>query len=135
MTLFTPSHLERLSDRDWMNLESKGFPVHLYAGRASAESRVQPEGTVNDTEAREANVREEQATAEVIDTSISALQAGPGRGEKVDEALTQLASQIPRPHAMTSGTQGCSLQQLALLTREFNSAMGLPEGQPSSGST
>ena len=31
VTLFTPSHLERLSDRDWMNLESKGFPVHLYA--------------------------------------------------------------------------------------------------------
>ena len=29
---------------------------------------------------------------------------------------------------MTSGSQGCSLQQLALLTREFNSAMGLPEG-------
>ena len=39
VTLFTPSHLERLSDRDWMNLESKGFPVHLYAGRASAEPR------------------------------------------------------------------------------------------------
>ena len=44
VTLFTPSHLERLSDRDWMNLESKGFPVHLYAGRASAELRAQIEG-------------------------------------------------------------------------------------------
>ena len=36
MTLFTPSHLERLSERDWMNLESHGFPVRLYAERASA---------------------------------------------------------------------------------------------------
>ena len=26
VTLFTPSHLERLSERDWMNLESHGFP-------------------------------------------------------------------------------------------------------------
>ena len=34
VTLFTPSHLERLSERDWMNLESHGFPVHLYAERA-----------------------------------------------------------------------------------------------------
>ena len=128
VTLFTPSHLERLSDRDWMNLESKGFPVHLYAGRASAEPRVQPEETVIDTEAREATVREEQALAEVVDTSISALQTGPGRTEKADEALNQLADQIPRPHAVSSGSTGCSLQQLALLTREFNSAMGLPEG-------
>ena len=28
VTLFTPSHLERLSQEDWMNLESFGFPVH-----------------------------------------------------------------------------------------------------------
>ena len=65
---------------------------------------------------------------DVVDSSISAIQTRPGRAEEVDEALTQLANQIPRPHAMTTGTQGCSLQQLALLTREFNSAMGLPEG-------
>ena len=128
VTLFAPSHLERLSDRDWMNLESKGFPVHLYGGRASAEPRVQPEETVIDTEAREATVREEQALAEVVDPSISALQTGPGRAEKIDEALTQLADQIPQPHAVSSGSTGCSLQQLALLTRELNSAMGLPEG-------
>ena len=128
MTLFTPSHLERLSDRDWMNLESKGFPVHLYAGRASAEPRVQLKETVIDAEARKATVREEQVLAEVVDTSISALQTGPGRAEEADEAMSQLADQIPKPHAVSSGSTGCSLQQLALLTREFNSAMGLPEG-------
>ena len=64
----------------------------------------------------------------MVDTSISALQTGPGRAEEVDEALSQLVDQIPRPHAVSSGPTGCSLQQLALLTREFNSAMGLPEG-------
>ena len=128
VTLFTPSHLERLSDRDWMNLESKGFPVHLYAGRASASLRVQPEESVIDTEAGRATIREEQAPDEVVDTSISALQTGPGRAEGVDEALSQLVDQIPRPYAVSSGSTGCSLQQLALLTREFNSAMGLPEG-------
>ena len=81
-----------------------------------------------DTEVREVAVHEEQAPAEVVDSSISALQTGPGRAEKIDEALTQLADQIPRPHAVSSGSTGCSLQQLALLTREFNSTMGLPEG-------
>ena len=128
VTLFTPSHLERLSDRDWMNLESKGFPVHLYAGRASASLKVQPEESVIGTEAGRATVCEEQTLDEVVDTSIAALQTGPGRVEEVDEALSQLVEQIPRPHAVSSGSTGCSLQQLALLTREFNSAMGLPEG-------
>ena len=47
---------------------------------------------------------------------------------EADEALSQLVDQIPKPHAVSSGSIGCSLQQLALLTREFNSAMGLPEG-------
>ena len=128
VTLFTPSHLERLSDRDWMNLESKGFPVHLYAGRASAETRPQPEKGVLRMETSDATVHEEQTPGEAVDTSISALDTEPGRVEQADEALTQLAGQIPRPHAVSSGSTGSSLQQLALLTREFNSAMGLPEG-------
>ena len=128
VTLFTPSHLERLSDRDWMNLASKGFPVHLYAGRASAELETWSKESVIDTEARETSVCEEQVLDEAVDTSVSALQARPGKAEEVDEALSQLVDQIPRPHAVSSGPTGCSLQQLALLTREFNSAMGLPEG-------
>ena len=66
---------------------------------------------------------------DVADPSISALQTKQaGRAETANDALTQLADQIPRPHAVSSGTSGSSLQQLALLTREFNSAMGLPEG-------
>ena len=128
VTLFTPSHLERLSDRDWMNLESKGFPVHMYAGRASDVSKAQPEGPPSEMEQGEATISDEQAQAVTTDTSVSALETGPGRVEKVDEALSQLTDQIPRPHAVPPGSNGCSLRQLALLTREFNSAMGLPEG-------
>ena len=128
VTLFTPSHLERLSDRDWMNLESKGFPVHLYAGRASEVSKAPPEGPILEVEPDEATISEKQAQVATVDTSVSALETGPGRVEKVDEALSQLTDQIPRPYAVSSGSTGCSLQQLALLTREFNSAMGLPEG-------
>ena len=41
VTLFTPGHLER--ERDWMNLESYGFPVHLYAERAGAGTCGSPE--------------------------------------------------------------------------------------------
>ena len=44
VTLFTPSYLERLSERDWMNLESHGFPVHLYAERASAGNDTDTKG-------------------------------------------------------------------------------------------
>ena len=128
VTLFTPSHLERLSDRDWMNLESKGFPVHLYAGRASDGSKALLEGPISEVEPGEATISDEQAQVATVDTSVSALETGPGRVEKVDEALSQLTDQIPRPHAVPPGSNGCSLRQLALLTREFNSAMGLPEG-------
>ena len=33
VTLFTPSHLDRLSQEDWMNLEPFGFPVEKYSER------------------------------------------------------------------------------------------------------
>ena len=89
--------------------------------------RAQPEERVL-RETSEATAHEEQTQGEAVDTSISALDTEPGRVEQADEALTQLADQIPRPHAVSSGSTGCSLQQLALLTREFNNAMGLPEG-------
>ena len=36
VTLFTPGHLDKLTERDWMNLESHGFPAHLYPERARA---------------------------------------------------------------------------------------------------
>ena len=42
VTLFTPSHLDKLTERDWMNLESRGFPVHLYAERAKVGQPLSP---------------------------------------------------------------------------------------------
>ena len=41
VTLFTPIHLERLTERDWMNLESHGYPGHLHPERASAGQSMQ----------------------------------------------------------------------------------------------
>ena len=129
VTLFTPSHLERLSDRDWMNLESKGFPVHLYAGRAAAGEGDRSEEIVVKAKVEESFVQTAHVSDVAASSSISALQKQPaGRAETTDDALTQLADQIPKPSPVSSGTSGSSLQQLALLTREFNCAMGLPEG-------
>ena len=93
VTLFTPSHLECVSNRDWMNLESKGLPVHLYAGRAAAETGGHPDETVIDTEVSETVAHEAQVSDNVVDSSISALQTVAGRAETIDEALTQLADQ------------------------------------------
>ena len=111
-----------------MNLESKGFPVHLYAGRASAGTGDRSEETVVEAGVTKPSTQ----VAPVSDhgnSMVSALQTlSAGRAEATDDALTQLADQIPRPSPVSSGGSGSSLQQLALLTREFNCAMGLPEG-------
>ena len=42
--------------------------------------------------------------------------------------LMQLADQIPQPHVVEQVSTEMSLHKLALLTREFNRAMNLPEG-------
>ena len=77
-----------------------GFPVHLYAGRASAVPKAQSERPILEVETSTATVCDEQAQIETVDPSISALKAGPGRVERADEALSQLTDQIPRPHAV-----------------------------------
>ena len=129
VTLFTPSHLERLSDRDWMNLESKGFPVHLYAGRAPAGTGDHSEEIVVEAEVTEPSIQIAPVSDQNVNSTVSALQTlSAGRAEATDDALTQLADQIPKPSPVSSEGSGSSLQQLALLTREFNCAMGLPEG-------
>ena len=62
VTLFTPSHLERLTERDWMNLESHGFPVHLYAEIARA-------GTYPDSKGDPAVVEESVAEVHTVDAA------------------------------------------------------------------
>ena len=129
VTLFTPGHLERLSERDWMNLESNGFPVHHYAERANARTGACPEEPVLEMDEKDAVAQAVIVETDVDEPSIQVLQAvQAGRAGPAEDALPQLADQIPRPNPVHSGVTGNSLQHLALLTREFNRAMGLPEG-------
>ena len=129
VTLFTPSHLERLSERDWMNLELHGFPVHLYAERARAGSTPDSKGDAALAEGSVAEVHTvDEATKEDIPPSpaLEAQQAEKA-GESKD-SLTQLADRIPQPFHVQAVPTETSLQQFALLTRDFNQGMNLPEG-------
>ena len=129
MTLFTPGHLERLSERDWMNLESNGFPVRLYAERAHAGTGACLEETVVEMDEKDAVTQAVTGETDVDEPSIQAFQTiQAGRAGTAEDALSQLADQIPRPNPVHPGVTGHSLHQLALLTQEFNRAMGLPEG-------
>ena len=128
MTLFTPSHLERLSERNWMNLESHGFPVHLYAERARDWHMLKRRCCFwwksLDTEV---HVVDATIDADKVQLPVLEAQQAEKAGTPAD-ALTQLANQIPQPNPVPPGVTENSLQQFALLTREFNRAMGLPEG-------
>ena len=132
VTLFTPSHLERLSERDWMNLESKGFPVHLYAERAAAGKCNQSLGNVTEQEKTDTSVQIEEIIEVHEDPSLSAVQTQvAGRAGTAEDPLTVLVDQVPQPFSVPSVSTGMSLRQLALQTREFNIEMGLPEGNSS----
>ena len=92
-------------------------------------------GTGAGLEETGADMVEKQAVAHALTVeteegpSVQALQTSQaGRAGKMEDALTQLVDQIPRPNPVNPGVSGHSICQLALLTREFNSAMGLPEG-------
>ena len=129
VTLFTPSHLERLSERDWMNLESHGFPVHLYAERARAGNDLDPKGSTAIAEELVAEVHavDEVPTEELPPSpALEGQQAEKARESK--DALKQLADQIPQPFHVQAGAAETSLQRFALMTRDFNQAMSLPEG-------
>ena len=129
VTLFTPGHLGRLGEGDWMNLESHGFPVHLYAERAEAGIRSSKIAAAAMEEELVTGVHEieEEAKDDVPSSpALEAQQAEKAEGSK--DALTQLADQIPQPYPAQSSTSEVSLRDLALLTRDFNRAMGLPEG-------
>ena len=89
--------MERLTERDWMNLASHGFPVHLYAERARAGKPPSPKGdTVVLVEAiDETNTLITwENEDEVKGVACEAHKAE--RAEKNQDALTQLADQIPR---------------------------------------
>ena len=128
VTLFTPSHLERLSERDWVNLESRGFPVHLYAERARYGTGVclKKEAVLVEELDTEIHVVEAVVDADKVQLPVLEAQQAEKAGTPED-ALSQLAGQIPQPNPVCSETSERSLQRFALLTRDFNCAMGLPE--------
>ena len=102
VTLFTPSHLERLSERDWMNLESFGFPVHLYAERARAgnDPDLKGDAAVAEELVAEIHAEDEAAKEDIPPSPALEAQQAEKAGESKD-ALKQLADQIPQPfHTM-----------------------------------
>ena len=112
-----------------MNLESNGFPVHLYAERANAGTGACPKEMAVEVEEKDTAAQAVTVETDVDEPSIQAFQTQQaGRAGTAEDALSQLADQIPRPNPVYPGVSGSSLQQLALLTQEFNCAMGLPEG-------
>ena len=134
VTLFTPSHLERLSERDWMNLESHGFPVHLYAERARTGLRSEE---VTDADLGVEFVTgvhevEESATKGVFNDPTYEAHHAEQAGTP-EEALTQLAGQIPQPYPAQSSTPEPSLRDSALLprvqARDGSPGRGIDEGR------
>ena len=128
VTFFTPSHLERLTERDWMNLESHGFPVHLYPERASAgQLRHQsPEEatTVSMDAVDEANA----VTEEVKEDEVKTVQCDAQKAEKVElvqDAMAQLAGQIPQPCMADPVPSDVALERFALVPTELEFRMDI----------
>ena len=131
--LFTSSHLERLSNSDWMNLESYGFPVHLYSERdqarevntsppavAAAEVLPMPKEVA---ETEDSSPCEETAASEAAPCVVQRVVK---HNDAPAGALSQLANQFPQPRQEASAQACLSLEEDILMTREFNEAMGLP---------
>ena len=106
MTLFTQSHLEKLSDRDWMHLESFGFPVHLYPekGNGGQGQHSSPEvaaATLVHTEETEktplleANGGEEPGRAMDVSQTQCSAQKLEKPNKESEDVISQLVDQVP----------------------------------------
>ena len=132
VTLFTPSHLERLSPEDWMNLESFGFPVKMYAemdSKPPSNLKLEASSVAGGTEV-------EQLVEPPLATDMLTMASGPSlvsvhRVEKQPRAhedpIHQLTGKVPQPCEEGLASEHLALAACALLTREFNVAMGLPK--------
>ena len=133
VTLFTPNHLERLTPEDWMNLESFGFPVDLYAERDTAllpavkGSIATGPDTVVSTLSAEA--KETPGDHEVLDQGSTEIHAVEKKARAHQDPLDSLSGQVPQPSTSENRPSGLPLGACALLTRDFNAAMGLPKGE------
>ena len=132
VTLFTPNHLERLSPEDWMNLESFGFPVDKYAERNTTEvSAVKgPIVSEHDTSI-EVEAPSSVKIEEISETSVEPpiVQAVEKKVRAPSDPLESLSGQVPQPNTSGSRTSQLTLDACALLTRDFNTVMGLPKGE------
>ena len=141
VTLFTPSHLERLTERDWMNLESHGFPVHLYPERAGGHQPQRQFPSEAATVVVDLPTFPEVPLASVEDSTVcieevmedevkgaSCVAQKLEKTESTRDAISQLADQIPRPCVDDPSSADLILEKYVLLTREFNAAINLPVG-------
>ena len=129
VTLFTPSHLDKLTERDWLNLESRGFPVHLYAERAKVGQPLSPNKAhvILVEEINETSMEDPETNQNEKKDVVCEAHAAEGAA-RLPDPLAQLAAQIPQPQMVDTVSAEMLLHKLALLTREFNRAMNLPEG-------
>ena len=124
VTLFTPNHLERLSPEDWVNLESFGFPVDRYAERNSYEASAVKGPQVMKPPSM---VQIEELPENSLESSM--VQAVEQKARALSDPLESLSGQVPQPNASESRASQLTLDSCALLTRDFNAAMGLPKGE------
>ena len=124
VTLFTPNHLERLSREDWVNLESFGFPVDRYPERDSCVLSAAKGSQVMEPPSM-------QQTEEPLQNSpeSTVVQAVEQKVRAQSDPLESLSGQVPQPNASGKRAAQLTLDSCALLTREFNAAMGLPKGE------
>ena len=133
VTLFTPNHLERLSQEDWMNLESFGFPVDKYPEREVAMSpavkglAVEELGTMVPTQDPESMATQGTIVAPVQECAEVFAVEKQARA-RIDP-LESLSGQVPQPCVEETKSPRMPLEACALLTRDFNAAMGLPKGE------
>ena len=134
VTLFTPSHLERLTPEDWMNLESFGFPVQLYSEMDSdqapwsrGKAPEETEGTLHGQSSMTLDVRKEPSMVPAL--ASTEAQAVEKHSRAHEDPLATLSGQVPLPNAGMLAQEQLALAACALLTRDFNGAMGLPKGE------
>ena len=132
VTLFTPNHLERLSSEDWMNLESFGFPVDRYAERNSnMASAVEGPIVGRHNVSADLEALSTVKIEEIPETSLETptVQAVEQKARALSDPLESLSGQVPQPNASEGRRSQLTLDSCALLTRDFNAAMGLPKGE------
>ena len=114
-----------------MNLESFGFPVDLYPERdavllsAANGSTVAEQGTVVSMQSAEApETPDEQEPQAQEGPEVHAVEK---KARAPLDPVDSLSGQVPQPSASENRPSRLPLEACAMLTRDFNAAMGLSE--------